>query len=143
MAAPTVRPLAGNTKELCVCCHAQLLDALTPQRFLSEKRAGDDEGYWIVQIVVDRCEACAMSSLETMSRKCLEFIGHDTSTVADVCLTAKQHAEAVTSTMVGAVANAPERVHNGNIQLANMRGNSIVGTDIGDDTLYKEAVFQI
>jgi len=45
--------------------------------------------------------------------------------------------------MVGAVADSKESVHNANIQLANMRGNSIVGGNIGKDTLYQEAVFQV
>jgi len=143
MAAPTARPPAGKQKGMCLGCHAQLLDVLKPEKFMKDGRAGDDEGYWMLQIVVGRCEACAAPLSERIVRGCCEWIGHDMSIVTDVCLTAKQHAEAVTSTMVGAVADAPERVHNGNIQLANMRGNSIVGDDIGDDTLYKEAIFQI
>lgn len=143
MAAPTARPLAAKQKGLCFGCHAQLLDVLKPEQFIKDGRAGEDEGYWMLQIVVSRCEACAEPLTERVMRGCFELLGHDTSVVYDVCLTAKQHAEAVTSTMVGAVADAPERVQNGNIQLANMRANSIVGADIGDDTLYKEAIFQI
>lgn len=143
MAAPTARPPAGKHKGLCLGCHSQLLDVLSPQQFMKDGRAGEDEGYWMLSIVVDRCEACRPPLSERIARGCFEWLGHDMSPVFDVCLTAKQHAEAVTSTMVGAVADAPERVHNGNIQLANMRGNSIVGGDIGDDTLYKEAIFQV
>lgn len=96
-----------------------------------------------MQIVIERCSACAPPFYERAARTCCEWMGHDMSVVRDVCLTSKQHAEAVTSSSVGAVADAPERVHNGNIQLANMRANSITGVDIGDDTLYKEAIFQI
>lgn len=143
MAAPTARPPAAKLKSLCSACHGQLLDVLKPQQFLRDKRAGDDEGYWMLRIVINRCDACAAPLGERIARSCFEWLGHDTSEVHDVCLTAKQHAEAVTSTMVGAVADAPERVQNGNIQLANMRANSIVGDGIGDDTLYKEAIFQI
>jgi len=143
MAAPTARPSAGKQKGICFGCHGQLLDVLKPRQFLKDERAGDDEGYWLLQIVVGRCAACAPPLTERVASTCFEWFGHDMSVVYDVCLTAKQHAEAITSTMVGAVADAPERVQNGNIQLANMRGNSIVGADIGDDTLYKEAIFQI
>jgi len=116
---------------------------LAPEQFIKDARAGEDEGYWRLQIVVNRCAACGPPLTERLARTCFEFLGHDMSVVHDICLTAKQHAEAVTSTMVGAVADAPERVQNGNIQLANMRANSIVGADIGSDTLYKEAIFQI
>lgn len=143
MAAPTARPLAAKQKGLCFGCHAQLLDVLKPDQFIRDGRAGDDEGYWMLSIVIGRCEACKPPLTERFARSFFEMAGHDMSVVYDVCLTAKQHAEAVTSTMVGAVADAPERVQNGNIQLANMRANSIVGADIGDDTLYKEAIFQI
>lgn len=97
----------------------------------------------MLQIVVGRCSACRAPLSERVANACLDFVGYDPSVVYDVCLTSSQHAEAMTSTMVGAVADAPERVQNGNIQLANMRGNSIVGADIGEDTLYKEAIFQI
>lgn len=143
MSALTARPPAAKSKGLCLGCHGQLLDVLKPAQFMKDNRAGDDEGYWLLQIVVDRCPACAPPFYERWGRACCEWMGHDSSVVYDVCLTAKQHAEAVTSTMVGAVADAPERVQNGNIQLANMRANSITGADIGDDTLYKEAIFQI
>lgn len=143
MAAPTSRPPACKQKGLCLGCHAQLLDVLKPEQFMKDGRAGEDEGYWMLSIVVGRCEACAAPLTERIARSCFEWLGHDMSVVHDICLTSKQHGEAVTSTMVGAVADAPERVQNGNIQLANMRSNSIVGADIGDDTLYKEAIFQI
>jgi len=143
MAAPTARPPAGKQKGLCLGCHAQLLDVLKPEQFRKDGRAGEDEGFWMLNVVVGRCNACAAPLSERFADGAFEWLGYDTSVVHSVCLTAKQHAEAVTSTMVGAVADAPERVQNGNIQLANMRGNSIVGADIGDDTLYKEAIFQI
>lgn len=143
MSVPTARPSATKTKGLCLGCHGQILDVLKPSQFMRDKRAGDDEGYWLLQIVVDRCPECAPPFYERWGRSLCEWAGHDVSMVHDVCLTAKQYAEAVTSTSVGAVADAPERVHNGNIQLANMRANSITGADIGDDTLYKSAVFQI
>lgn len=143
MAAPTLRPSASKNMGLCLSCHSQLLEVLSPERFLKEGRAADDEGYWMLTVVVDRCHACAPSLLESTTKTCFEWLGYDMSTTYDICLTSKQHAEAITSTMVGAVADCKESVHNGNIQLANMRGNSIVGGDIGKDTLYKEAVFQV
>ena len=143
MPVPTARPLASKGKGVCLGCHAQFLDVLSPRQFMRDNRAGDDEGYWLLQIVIERCHECGPPFYERMARSAFEWMGHDMSIVRDICLTSKQHAEAVTSTSVGAVADAPERVHNGNIQLANMRANSITGDHISEDTLYKEAIFQI
>lgn len=99
----------------------------------------------MMSIVVDRCEACQPPLCTRMAESCASFFGSDNSSAFEICLTASQYAEAITSTMVGAVVEAKEIVQQGNIQLANMRGNSIVGekADIGEDTVYKTALFEV
>lgn len=52
-------------------------------------------------------------------------------------------ADSTTCAPVGAVTGAKEPTHNGNVQLCNMRANSITKGDIGRDTLYKQAVFEV
>lgn len=138
-----MRPSASKSKGLCLVCHSQILEVLNQKQFLKDNRAADDEGYWMLSIVVDRCQACSPSVMESAGKTCLEWFGYDMCTVHEICLTSKQYAEAVTATMVGAVADCKESVQNGNIQLANMRSNSIVGGDASKDTLYKNAVFQV
>jgi len=145
MSLATERPPATRSKGLCLGCNGQLLDVLKPAKFMADGRAGDDDGYWLLSIVVGRCWACRPPVSEWVAKACCEFVGYDMSVTHDVCLTAKQYADAVTSTTVGAVADAPERVHNSNIQMAAMSKYSIVGegAKIGEDTLYKQAVFEI
>lgn len=145
MVAITSRPAPGSTKCVCLNCHQQFLQVLSPEQFKKDRRAGTDEGYWTITLAVSRCNACrpAQSVSEWCRNGIKHFVGIDDSVTVEVCLTAKQYAEAVTSATVGAVTHAKDTVHNGNIQLCNMRSNSIVGDKICTDTLYKQAVFEI
>lgn len=56
-----------------------------------------------------------------------------------IALTVDQMRNSATSSAVGAVAGAPDRVHNGNIQLANMSGNKAGPTD----QLYRQAIYEL
>ena len=144
--AVTYRASPSKGKALCFGCHPQYLEVLSEKQFIADNRMGDDEGYWRMSIVVERCEACAPSLCTRIGEGICSLFGAKIDGYAhDICLTATQYAEALTSTMVGAVVDAKEIVQQGNIQLSNMRGNSIVGekADIGEDTVYKTAIFEV
>lgn len=145
MATVTVRPSASKECTLCWQCHWQLLEALSEKEFRADRRYGEDEGFWRVPIAVGKCVGCeACVDVGTwVGEKILALCGTRHSKVFDICLTAQQMAEATTCAPVGAVTGAKEPTHNGNVQLCNMRANSITKGDIGRDTLYKQAVFEV
>lgn len=126
-----------------MCCHAQALDELSVDAFRKHGRVGNDEGFWLVTLVVDRCAACRPRFGVLTYESWAHRFGIDTGEEFSIALTCNQYAEAMTSSFAGAVADAPARQHNGNIQLANMRGNKIVGDKSGEDPLYKASVFQV
>lgn len=116
MAIPTVRAGHQVRVDICWSCHGQMIEALGEEDFLRNHRwdAGDD-GYWRVTVASNQCARCTSGFWS--------FGGEGTKSVT-VCLTSKQYYDATFAGCVGAVTNAPERVHGGSIQMSNMRHNT-------------------
>lgn len=97
------------------------------------------------EIAIGYCSSCiaAKSTANRFVDGMKYYAGVDNTQVVKLCFTATQYSEASTAAPVGAVTDAKGVVHNGNIQLANMRSNNVVNANIGRDTLYKQAVFEI
>ncbi len=140
MAIATYRASPTVTKHLCYVCHEQTLDALSPENFRANNRMGDDEGYWMFTLNIERC---ALHWPTVLERVAAFPCGIPTSQEIDVCLTVQEYGRAQQAATVGPVADAPSKVHNGNIQLANMRYHDITGDHMKEDALFKTARAEI
>lgn len=164
MANVNERKSAQCTSSICWACHAQQLEAVGEKNFLKMKRYGEDEGYWRIKVKVKRCcDPGQLNPLRTYVRNRLTFDwwlrqpwwyraafpwtwGHAplpayNEEIRTICLTFKQEMDGKSATTVGAVADAPNRAHNGNVQLCNMRINAVKLNDT--DQLYKSSIFEI
>jgi len=139
MSLITERYEAGKLQSACCNCHRQQLEALSPENFDKHQRGSADEGWWKVTVNVPRCRACYPNVFSYVSEAFLNTIGVDYSTTVELCFTYEQMRALSASAAVGAVAGAPDRVQNGNIQLANAR----VNPERKKDQLYSQALFEI
>ena len=141
MALVTVRPAASQTNNLCRLCHSQYLEELSVDTFRRKQRYGQEREYVITDIEVGLCTGCSPPFWQQVGQSVVAFCGGDVEQTYEIAWTTKQHAEMITCAPVGAVADAPTKVQNSNIQMSNQRTNSMFekdGTVI--DSKYKSAV---
>jgi len=129
MALITDRPAASQTNTLCRLCHAQYLEALSERNFVAEKRYGNTRSYVVTEIEVDLCQGCSPPFWDQIGENVMALCGADTAHRYRIAWTNEQYAELVTCAPVAAVASAPDKVQNANLQLTNMRDNMIKSKD--------------
>jgi len=88
-----------------------------------------ERSYVVTEIEVDLCQGCSPPFWDQIGENVMAMCGADVAHRYRIAWTNEQYAELVTCAPVAAVASAPDKVQNANLQLTNMRDNAIKTKD--------------
>ena len=144
MAIVTARPTSGQDNCICRVCHRQYLEELSVETFCKKGRYGDEREYVVTELEIGLCAGCQPPFWQSIGEGIVSLCGGDAAVTYKLAWTNAQHAEMITCAPVAAVADAPGKVQNANVQMSNMRGNGLIDKDgCVTDCLYKSAVHTI